>query len=203
MNLLANDCGTDTPLETLQITKHQTLGYNIVSRLSPPSPPQPIWIYNLDLEVKALSVLYADPATQQQLCGGGANTPLASVRLHDSSSAIDITFRGVPLTMKKSSLSSAHNFIHAGKEYRWSTPSLAVSSSAIFLKRDGQTVGRYEKKPGGLFKTGAQHPTLELYIPVAEIDMDMFCVTGLAVAAYYAKEKKDTIDIATELAGAI
>ena len=162
--------------------------------------PQSIWTYHHYAADNSIAILYADPILHQHRCGSAA---LGTAKLHTwTSFDIKPVFRGQELRMKANSMGTGHKFSYAGREFRWRTDSMTMSTSTLYMERDGQVIARYRRKPGGMWKQ-SQTPTLELFIPVADIDMDMFCVTALASAAHWAKEKKEGIEAASEILGAM
>ncbi|KAM0330574.1 hypothetical protein ACHAQA_003522 [Verticillium albo-atrum] len=166
-----------------------------IDRVDPAGQLFPIWAFHNNPSDKSLAILYADPRLQ------APNAALGTAKLHSFSSKIDVVLRGAPLTMKSNTLGMKHKFTYHGAELSWGIDSNTLSSSTLYLKDDSKRVlAMYKRRPGGVLSEGP--PTIELYVPPGNIDMDMLVLTGLAAAEYRAKEKKDSIEAAGEILGA-
>lgn len=206
------------PLETLYITHHWNGTATTVDRTDQWGNLYPTWVQFKHPEHKALSIVH----TSKQCPTYAAtdfNQPLGTVKLHSVSSRMDLLLRGVAFEMTRNNFSgTSHKFSFLGTtELIWRQSNM--DPRTLYLQDVyGNRLARYKQGPtddGGDYSglggwTGRANQKqrtiggrFELYVPSANIDMDLLVLTGLAALEYERKNRSSTAEAVGEAVGSV
>ncbi|KAF6835990.1 hypothetical protein CMUS01_05585 [Colletotrichum musicola] len=171
--------------EVLRIT-NQPNGQETIDRIDLATGQMtPMWVLHDNPDDKTTTLTYADPRVQNP-----AGRVAGTVRLKSMSSKPQMTVRGNVLEPKMTSYAHGHKFLYNGLQYRWVQSTKTMDPNILYFKdKNDRLIARYKRKTGGTFSE--ERPTFEMFVPPQTVDMDMFITSGLAVAKFWPKYKKD------------
>ncbi|TEA16983.1 hypothetical protein C8034_v000649 [Colletotrichum sidae] len=193
MNYASASSSGSGPCEVLRRTERYGGAQTTIDRIDPATGlGMPFYILNQNND-KAIAILHANPQAQMP------DHALATIKLHSLSSKIDVVFRGMPFKMKSNTLGSEYRFDMMGQSYSWSCSSIMSASTLLYKDGEGNTLAKWMKRPDGRLSSSGAGPTFVVFVPPQRVDMDLLIVTGLAVIAYWDKEKKEAAQVAEDV----